>query len=231
MGQLEGKVAIVTGGASGIGAACAETLAREGARVVVGDIDDAGGLALVDRIKQSGGNAVYRRHDVASEAGWPALIATAEALGGLHIVVANAGITRPALVVDLSLEEWRRHMAINLDGVFLSVKHAIPAMRRSGGGSIVIMSSVGGLRGEVGSSAYCATKGASGSLPRQWPWNALGPATTSASIQFIPGSSTRSSGPSSQRACRRSIHTSLQSQWCRSGAPAPRRTLPTAFCS
>jgi NAD(P)-dependent dehydrogenase (short-subunit alcohol dehydrogenase family) len=84
---------------------------------------------------------------------------TAEALGGLHIVVANAGITRPALVVDLSLEEWRRHMAINLDGVFLSVKHAIPAMRRSGGGSIVIMSSVGGLRGEVGSSAYCATKG------------------------------------------------------------------------
>jgi NAD(P)-dependent dehydrogenase (short-subunit alcohol dehydrogenase family) len=159
MGQLEGKVAIVTGGASGIGAACAETLAREGARVVVGDIDDAGGLALVDRIKQSGGNAVYRRHDVASEAGWPALIATAEALGGLHIVVANAGITRPALVVDLSLEEWRRHMAINLDGVFLSVKHAIPAMRRSGGGSIVIMSSVGGLRGEVGSSAYCATKG------------------------------------------------------------------------
>jgi NAD(P)-dependent dehydrogenase (short-subunit alcohol dehydrogenase family) len=159
MGQVERKVAIVTGGASGIGAACAETLAREGARVVVSDIDDVGGAALVERIKQKGGDAIYRHHDVTSEAGWLALVAAAEALGGLHILVANAGITRPALVVDLSIEEWRRHMAINLDGVFLSVKHTIPAMRRSGGGSIVIMSSVGGLRGEVGSSAYCATKG------------------------------------------------------------------------
>jgi NAD(P)-dependent dehydrogenase (short-subunit alcohol dehydrogenase family) len=159
MGQVERKVAIVTGGASGIGAACAETLAREGARVVVSDIDDVGGAALVERIKQKGGDAIYRHHDVTSEAGWLALVAAAEALGGLHILVANAGITRPALVVDLSIEEWRHHMAINLDGVFLSVKHTIPAMRRSGGGSIVIMSSVGGLRGEVGSSAYCATKG------------------------------------------------------------------------
>jgi NAD(P)-dependent dehydrogenase (short-subunit alcohol dehydrogenase family) len=159
MGQVERKVAIVTGGASGIGAACAETLAREGARVVVSDIDDVAGAALIERIKQMGGDAIYRHHDVTSEAGWPALVAAAEALGGLHILVANAGITRPALVVDLSIEEWRRHMAINLDGVFLSVKHAIPAMRRSGGGSIVVMSSVGGLRGEVGSSAYCATKG------------------------------------------------------------------------
>ena len=159
MGQVERKIAIVTGGASGIGAACAETLAREGARVVVSDIDDVAGTALIERIRQNGGEAIYRHHDVTSEAEWPALVAAAEALGGLHILVANAGITRPALVVDLSIEEWRRHMAINLDGVFLSVKHAIPAMRRSGGGSIVIMSSVGGLRGEVGSSAYCATKG------------------------------------------------------------------------
>jgi NAD(P)-dependent dehydrogenase (short-subunit alcohol dehydrogenase family) len=159
MGQLGGKVAIVTGGASGIGAACAETLAREGARVIVSDIDDAGGEALVERIKRSGGDAIYRHHDVTSEAGWPALIAAADTLGGLHILVANAGISRPALVVDLSLEEWRRQTAVNLDGVFLSVKHAIPAMRRSGGGSIVIMSSVAGLRGSVAGSAYCATKG------------------------------------------------------------------------
>jgi NAD(P)-dependent dehydrogenase (short-subunit alcohol dehydrogenase family) len=159
MGQVEGKVAIVTGGASGIGAACAETLARAGARVVVSDVDDAGGTALADRITRGGGKAVYRSHDVTSEAGWPALIAAAEALGGLHIMVANAGITQSALVVDLSFEEWRRQIAINLDGVFLSVKHAIPAMRRSGGGSIVILSSVAGLRGSVGSSAYCASKG------------------------------------------------------------------------
>jgi NAD(P)-dependent dehydrogenase (short-subunit alcohol dehydrogenase family) len=159
MGQVEGKVAIVTGGALGIGAACAETLARAGAQVVVSDIDDAGGAALVDRIKLGGGKAIYRSHDVTSEAGWPALIAAAEALGGLHIVVANAGITHATLVVDLSLEAWRRQMAVNLDGVFLSVKHAIPAMRRNGGGSIVILSSVSGLRGTFGNSAYCASKG------------------------------------------------------------------------
>jgi NAD(P)-dependent dehydrogenase (short-subunit alcohol dehydrogenase family) len=160
MGQIEGKVAIVTGAASGIGAACAETLAREGARVVVSDIDDTRGAALVDWIKRGGGKAIYRSHDVTSEAGWPELIAVAEALGGLHIVVANAGITQPALVVDLPLEAWRHQMAVNLDGVFLSVKHAIPAMRRSGGGSIMILSSVAGLGGIVGSSAYCASKGA-----------------------------------------------------------------------
>jgi NAD(P)-dependent dehydrogenase (short-subunit alcohol dehydrogenase family) len=159
MGQVEGKIAIVTGGASGIGAACAETLARAGARVVVSDIDDAAGAALVDRITRKGGNAVYRSHDVTSEAGWPALIAAAEALGGLHIMLANAGISQSALVVDMTFEEWRRQMAVNLDGVFLSVKHAIPAMRRSGGGSIVILSSVAGLRGTVGSSGYCASKG------------------------------------------------------------------------
>jgi NAD(P)-dependent dehydrogenase (short-subunit alcohol dehydrogenase family) len=159
MGQVEGKVAIVTGAASGIGAACAETLARAGARVVVSDIDNAGGAALVDRIKRGGGSAIYHSHDVTSEAGWPALIAAAEAWGGLHILVANAGITQPTLVVDLPLEAWRREMAVNLDGVFLSVKHAIPAMRRSGGGSIILLSSVAGLRGSVGSSAYCASKG------------------------------------------------------------------------
>lgn len=159
MGQLDGKVAIVTGGASGIGAASAETLARAGARVVVSDIDDANGAAVVDRITLGGGTAIYRSHDVTSEAGWPALIASAEALGGLHIVLANAGITQSALVVNLSLEEWRHQLAVNLDGVFLSVKHAIPAMRRSGGGSIVILSSIAGLRGSVGSSAYCASKG------------------------------------------------------------------------
>jgi NAD(P)-dependent dehydrogenase (short-subunit alcohol dehydrogenase family) len=159
MGQIEGKVAIVTGGASGIGAACAETLARAGAQVIVSDIDDAGGAAVVDRINRKGDKAIYRSHDVTSEAGWPALIASAEALGGLHVMVANAGITHVTPVVDLSLEAWRRQMAVNLDGVFLSVKHAIPAMRRSGGGSIVISSSVAGLRGTFGSAAYCASKG------------------------------------------------------------------------
>jgi len=160
MGQVQGKVAIVTGGASGIGEACAELLAREGASVVVTDIDDIRGGAVADRITAAGGKAQFRHQDVSEERAWPAIIAAAERqFGGLHIMVANAGIGVLGLVADMSLADWRRQMAVNLDGVFLSVKHAIPAMRRAGGGSIVIISSVAGLRGSAGFGAYCASKG------------------------------------------------------------------------
>jgi NAD(P)-dependent dehydrogenase (short-subunit alcohol dehydrogenase family) len=160
MGQVQDKVAIVTGGASGIGAACAQTLAREGAKVIVTDIDDAGGHALVDKIKELGGDAIFLHQDVADEPGWPPLIdATAAGYGRLDILVANAGIGIFVPAVDMTLADWRRQTAVNLDGVFLSVKHAIPAMRRSGGGSIILMSSVAGLRGSPGLAGYCATKG------------------------------------------------------------------------
>jgi NAD(P)-dependent dehydrogenase (short-subunit alcohol dehydrogenase family) len=155
MGQLDGKAAIVTGGASGIGAACARTLAREGARVLITDLDSAG-EALAGEI-----GGLFLRHDVTDEAGWPGVIQTAEErFGGLHVVVANAGIGVMATIVEMSLDDWRRQMAVNVDGVFLSVKHAIPAMERAGGGSIVIMSSVAGLRGSAGLAGYSATKGA-----------------------------------------------------------------------
>ena len=158
--ELQGKVAIITGGASGIGAACAEILAREGASVLATDIDDIGGAALADKIKAEGGAALYRHQDVTHEAAWPEIIGAAEKhFGRLDILVANAGIGVIGPVVDMSLADWRRQMAVNLDGVFLSVKHAIPAMRRAGGGSIVIMSSVAGLRGSAGFGAYCASKG------------------------------------------------------------------------
>ncbi|MBV8703098.1 MAG: glucose 1-dehydrogenase [Acetobacteraceae bacterium] len=155
MGQLEGKAAIVTGGASGIGAACARTMAREGARVLITDLDPAGeGLA-----GEIGG--LFLRHDVTDEAGWPGVIQAAEErFGGLHVMVANAGIGVMATIVEMSLADWRRQMAVNVDGVFLSVKHAIPAMERAGGGSIIIMSSVAGLRGSAGLAGYSATKGA-----------------------------------------------------------------------
>ncbi|HXO89493.1 MAG TPA: glucose 1-dehydrogenase [Stellaceae bacterium] len=160
MGQVQGKVAIVTGGASGIGAACAITLAREGAQVIVTDLDDASGQAVVDNIGSNGGTAAFLHQDVSLEESWPGVIEAAEQrFSRLDVMVANAGIGIMCRAVEMSLADWRRQTAVNLDGVFLSVKYAVPAMRRAGGGSIVIMSSVAGLRGSAGLAGYCATKG------------------------------------------------------------------------
>ena len=163
MTQLDNRVAIVTGGASGIGAACAETLAREGARVVATDIDASGGRDLAARIKAAGGEAVFLHQDVTDEARWAEIIAeTEQRYGRLDILVANAGIGVSAqTIVDMTMADWRRQTAINLDGVFLSVKHGIPAMRRhKRGGSIIMISSVAGLRGSPTLAGYSATKGA-----------------------------------------------------------------------
>ncbi len=159
-GQVAGKVAVVTGGASGIGEACSETLAREGAAVLITDIDDALGKDVAQRITKAGGKAHYLRHDVRDEAGWPGVIAEAEKrFGRLDIMVANAGIGVMAPIAEMTLADWQRQQAINLDGVFLSIKHAIPALKRVGGGSLVLMSSIAGLRGAPGLAAYSATKG------------------------------------------------------------------------
>jgi NAD(P)-dependent dehydrogenase (short-subunit alcohol dehydrogenase family) len=160
-GQVAGKVALVTGGASGIGEACCLTLAREGASVVVTDIDEARGKDLVEKIAVNGGKAIFLKQDVADENRWPEVIAATEkAFGGLHILVANAGIGIMVPILDMTLADWRRQNAINLDGVFLSVKYGIPAMRRTGpGGSVIMMSSIAGLRGSVGLAGYSATKG------------------------------------------------------------------------
>src|SRR5216684_909597 len=160
MAQVSGKVAVVTGGASGIGEACAATLAREGASVLVIDIDDALGKGVVERIARAGGKAHYVRHDVRDEAAWPGVTGEAEKnFSRLDIMVANAGIGIMSPIADMSLADWQRQQAINLDGVFLSIKHAIPAMKKAGGGSIVLMSSIAGLRGAPGLAAYSATKG------------------------------------------------------------------------
>src|SRR5712671_1725310 len=160
MGQVQGKVTIVTGGASGIGAACAATLAREGAKVIVTDLDDPRGQALVDKIGSDGGEAVYLHQDVSLEEHWPEVIdATERRFGRLDVMVANAGIGIMCKAVEMSLADWRRQTAVNLDGVFLSVKYAVPAMRRADGGSIIITSSVAGLRGSAGLAGYCTTKG------------------------------------------------------------------------
>src|SRR5436190_2994903 len=160
VGQVEGKVAIVTGGASGIGAACATTLAREGAKVVITDIDDAGAQAVVGKIAAAGGEAVCLHQDVSIEEDWPRVIeATERHFGHLNVMMANAGIGILCKAIEMSLADWPRQIAVNLDGVLLSVKYAVPAMRRAGGGSIIITSSVAGLRGSAGLAGYCATKG------------------------------------------------------------------------
>ncbi len=160
MGQLQGKAAIVTGGASGIGEACSETLAREGASVLITDIDDLRGKDVVARIAKAGGKAHYVNHDVRDEAAWPGIVAEAEKrFGRLDIMVANAGVGIMSPIATMTLADWQKQQAINLDGVFLSIKHAIPALKKQGGGSIVLMSSVAGLRGAPGLAAYSATKG------------------------------------------------------------------------
>ncbi|WFU37254.1 glucose 1-dehydrogenase [Bradyrhizobium sp. CB82] len=160
-GQMEGKVALVTGGASGIGEAVVELLAKEGAIVIATDVDDLRGPEVVARITKAGGKAVFLEHDVTSEERWVEIAAEiAKRFGRLDVLVANAGIgIAVPSIVDMTLADWRKQNAVNLDGVFLSVKHCLPLMRKIGGGSIIMMSSLAGLRGAPGLSAYSATKG------------------------------------------------------------------------
>jgi NAD(P)-dependent dehydrogenase (short-subunit alcohol dehydrogenase family) len=179
MGPVEGKVAIVTGGASGIGAACAATLAREAAKVVVTDLDDPRGQAVVAEIGSAGGEALYHHQDVSLEESWPGVIqATERRFGRLDVMVGNAGIGILCKAVEMSLADWRRQTAVNLDGVFLSVKYAVPAMRRAGSGSIIIISSVAGLReGPQGWPATAPRKGGVRLFARRWRWSARQKAT------------------------------------------------------
>jgi len=160
MGRVSGKVAIVTGAAQGLGQASAELLAREGASVVLADVKEAQGEAVAAGIRSAGGTARFLRLDVASESEWQGVVdETVSAYGGLHVLVNNAAIALQKNVLDTSLEEWRQTMAVNLDGVFLGTKAAIPVMSESGGGSIVNLSSAAGLVAAPGLAAYSASKG------------------------------------------------------------------------
>ncbi|NNE12478.1 MAG: glucose 1-dehydrogenase [Ilumatobacter sp.] len=158
--RVAGKVAIVTGGASGIGRACSLRLAEEGATTIVTDVQDGAGKEVVSQIEAAGGHAEFLHHDVTSEDEWSALVdQLVDAYGGLDVLVNNAGIGLGASILDMSLDDFRRQQAINVEGVFLGMKHCIPAMRDSGGGSIVNMSSVAGLKGAARLAGYNATKG------------------------------------------------------------------------
>jgi len=157
--RLTGKVAIISGAASGMGAATARLFAREGAKVVIADLLEEQGRALAASI---GPAARFERLDVTDEASWAAVVAAArQHFGRLDILVNNAGISGSAEQDLYSTEAWHRSMTVNATGVFFGTKYAVPAMAASGGGSIVNLSSIAGLIGSEGiHMAYNASKGA-----------------------------------------------------------------------
>ncbi len=161
MMRLEGKVALITGGARGQGAAEARLFAREGAKVVIADVLDPDGMAVAAEINELGGDATYVHLDVSSEDDWQQAVAEAvAAYGKLDVLVNNAAIWRGGHILETTGEQWDSVLDVNAKGVFLGTRQAIPEMRNAGGGSIINISSVAGLVGSRTSSAYSASKGA-----------------------------------------------------------------------
>ena len=160
MKRLEGKVAIVTGAASGIGRATARLFAENGAKVIVADVDENGGLETVRSIKEAGGWAIFVQTDVSNSKDVKNMVdKTVEACGKLDVLCNNAGINPVGTVVDTSEELWDKVIDINLRGMFLCMKYAIPEMIKVGGGSIVNWASVNGLHALPNEVAYDASKG------------------------------------------------------------------------
>jgi 3(or 17)beta-hydroxysteroid dehydrogenase len=164
MGRMDGKVCIVTGGALGLGKADATALAREGAIVVITDVNTMEGAATVAEL---GERAEFVQHDVREEEQWTSIIAgVLQRHGRLDVLVNNAGVIRFEDIETATIESWRFVQGVNVEGTFLGCKHAIPAMRASGGGSIVNVSSTAAIQGYAGASAYVASKGAVAALTR-----------------------------------------------------------------
>jgi NAD(P)-dependent dehydrogenase (short-subunit alcohol dehydrogenase family) len=164
MGRVEGKVVAVTGAATGIGRAAAEALAREGARVVLGDVDDAG----TEVAAAIGGDAVFVHADVRSTSDLEGQVSTAiDRYGRLDGIVNNAALAIPGSAGEMSEDDWRTVIDVNLNGVWRGMRAAIPVMLEQGGGSIVNMSSVQALVGFVGWAGYAASKGGINSLTQQ----------------------------------------------------------------
>ncbi len=158
MGRVDGKIAIVTGAASGIGRGCARRLAAEGARIVIADKDERGGVALAEEL---GEPHVFRQLDVTDEAAWRRIVEeTVRVFGRLDVLVNSAGVAVWGDIEHTTLEDWRFCNAVNSEGTFLGCKAAIAAMKTTGGGSIINLSSVAGLIGVADGPAYAASKGA-----------------------------------------------------------------------
>ena len=159
--RLQNKVALISGGAKGMGAVEAKLFAKEGAKVVIGDVLETEGKQIEAEINETGGECLFVPLDVTDENQWnTAVAATLGRFGKLDILINNAGIFRSGTVEETSSAEWDQVMDINAKGVFLGAKAAIPAMREAGGGSIINLSSVAGLVGAAYSTAYSASKGA-----------------------------------------------------------------------
>ncbi len=159
--RLENKVALISGGARGMGAVEAKLFAKEGAKVIIGDMLEEEGRQVEAEINETGGECVFVPLDVTNEDAWQRAVNEAVSrFGKLDILVNNAGIYRAHDVVETTSAEWDQVMAINAKGVFLGTKYAIPEMRKAGGGSIVNISSVAGLVGSKETTAYTASKGA-----------------------------------------------------------------------
>jgi NAD(P)-dependent dehydrogenase (short-subunit alcohol dehydrogenase family) len=168
MGRVEGKVAVVTGAASGIGRATARALAAEGASVAVADVDEAGGERVAAGIREGGGEAVFHRTDVRSLADLEAVVGqAAERHGRLDVLVNNAAVSIGGSAGEISEEDWVQVVDVNLSGVWRGMRAAIPRMLAQGGGSIVNLSSVQARVGFVGWSGYAASKGGIDALTRQ----------------------------------------------------------------
>ena len=161
MARFQDRVALVTGGASGIGKSAALLFAREGAKVAIGDLDSEGGLATVREISRNGGQAIFLRTDVSQPSDMEALVAgTVEAWGRLDLALNNAGIGHdPSLTHEITEETWERVISTNLKGVWLGLKYELPVMKKLGSGAIVNTSSIGGLIVGKGLAAYSAAKG------------------------------------------------------------------------
>ncbi|HEY9090309.1 SDR family oxidoreductase [Parasphingorhabdus sp.] len=164
MGRLKGKVAIITGAAMGLGEADARMFAREGATVILTDVDEENGKRVAAEI---GAAAEFILQDVRDESGWEDLIADVVTRHGkLDILVNNAGVVEPGTIETQTAEEWRLVMGVSADGTFFGCKYAVPAMKISGGGSIINMASIASVQGEPVVAAYAAAKGAVESLTR-----------------------------------------------------------------
>lgn len=159
--RLQGKVAIITGAANGMGAAEAKIFAKQGAKVFATDINEEKLMELAEEVKAAGGDIITMKHNVASEEEWKAVVTKAvETFGKVDVLVNNAGVAINKNFATMEMDEWNWVMDINLNGCVLGMKYAIPEMQKAGGGSVINISSIGGIVGMAGSSPYTAAKGA-----------------------------------------------------------------------
>ena len=161
MGRLDGKVALITGGASGLGKATGQLMAKEGATVVLSDLQEVEGTAVSKQIKENGGHCFFIKQDTTSEEGWQDICdSILENHGHLDILLNGAGVGSNAVEIeDMDFSTWRNCLSVNLDGVFLGCKYGIRAMRKGNGGSIINISSILGFAGLATATNYCASKG------------------------------------------------------------------------